>query len=306
MAQRIVSLLPAATELICALGLRRRLVGRSAACDLPPAVHTLPALTLPASQPGAAGAAAPERGAQQLIAQQLAPVPVDAAALIGLQPDSIITHPRTDLPGFSLDELKRSANSLMVSRPELQLFHPTTLPEVYNAFQKLADTFGAGQQGKTLVQRMRRRAEQVAERARSSAARPRVLVIRQLAPLKGTGWWVPTLIETAGGTSLLAAAGQSPARLTWAAVAEADPDVLMLTLDATPAQMQTQLTGLLRDETIRSLRAYRSKRVIVVSGHDLFHRPGPRLIEALEVVAEVLHPQLFGIRRLGVLWNELF
>ena len=304
MAQRIVSLVPAATELICALGLRRQLVGRSHACDTPEAVRRLPALTLP-------GAPAGERGAQALLAQQLAPYATDAPALIALQPDHIVTHPRADLPGFSLDELKRAMNSLMVSRPQLHTLQPATLADVYNGFQKLADALGAGQQGKALVQRIRRRADQVAERARGSASRPRVLVLSRLAPLHTTGWWVPTLIEAAGGAPVLAPAGAAPPLVTWREVAVADPDVIILAPEAPDAPaaigaVPAELALLLRDEAFRSLRAYRSKRVVRLAAPGLLHRPGPRLLDALEVLAEVCHPQQFGIRRLGLLWTEVF
>ena len=304
MSRRIVSLVPAATELIAALGLRRQLVARSHRCDAPASILHLPALTAEGVPPPR-DPAAPLRPTQLLVAQQLAPAPVDVEALVELQPDFIVTHPRTDAPGFQLEELKRAVNSLMVSRPQLVFFNPEQLPAVYNEFQKVADTFGAGQQGKALVGRIRRRAEQIAERARNSAARPRVLVLGQLQPLATTGWWVPTLIETAGGAPLLARPGAAPPHITWSAVAEADPDVIMLALSPGQLTVEAQLRQLMALDDFRGLRAYRSRRVVVLS-HELLHRPGPRVIDALEVIAEVLHPRQFGIRRLGLLWGELF
>jgi iron complex transport system substrate-binding protein len=234
MAQRIVSLVPGATELICELGLRGRLVGRSERCDYPASVLRLPALT-DASIPPQHLKSAAARPAQNIVQHYLATSTVLVERLIELQPDFIVTQFNAAAPGFNVDELKRALNSLIILRPQVLTFAATTLAEVHTEIQKIADAFGVGQKGKALVARHRKRIDQITEKARSAAKHPSVLCLSHLEPLHAAGYWVPSLIEAAGGIPLVSRVGQAPALLTWEQIAALDPDVLILALEGLSA-----------------------------------------------------------------------
>ena len=304
MAQRIVSLVPGATELICELGLRGRIVGRSAWCDHPASVLRLPALTDP-GVPAQHLKTSAARPAQAIVQQYLANSSVLVERLIELQPDFIVTKFNAAAEGYNLDELKRALNSLIISRPQILTFSATTLAEVHTEIQKIADTFGVGQKGKALVARHRKRFDQITDKART-AARPRVLCLSHLEPLQAAGYWVPTLIEAAGGTPLVSQVGQGPSLLTWEQIAALDPDVLILAIEGLSAsEHRVALDELSRLDSFRRLRAFKAQRVRSVDGNQLLNRPGPRLLESVDALAEMLHPELFGIRHLGSSWTEL-
>lgn len=306
-ARRIVSLLPAGTELVSALGLGHELVGRSHECDYPEkVVARLPIITRPKVHlNGTSGQT--DQSIQYIMAQGLSLFEVDVNALKAAQPDVIITQDDCEACAITPQTLKTVVADNLPTRPQVVSFQATTLPGVLNEFLRIGDFLGAGSKAQDMVNRTRRRMDEVQVKSRDAVRKPKVLALEWLTPLQSAGNWLPTLIEMAGGNPVLAEAGAHARNITWRQIIEADPDVLVIVPCGYSIERTAQeLTTLAATPEFRTLRAWKARKVFVADGNHLFNRPGPRLLESLEVMAEMVHPALFGTRRLGHGWAEFF
>ena len=301
-ALRIVSLLPAATEIVAALGLADRLVGRSHECDEPASVATLPALTAPRID-----AAGTSRQIHDAVGRALAEPPagsanalytLDAARLAALNPDLVLTQAACAVCAVETADVRAAVSEMSVPPRVLEL-SPATLADVYADILTVGAATGTLAKAREVVARLRARVASVACRVRADArqaeACPTVSIIEWLDPPMAAGNWVPELVVLAGGRDLLGTAGAHSHWITWDDVIAADPDVVILvpcgfTLDRVVAEAETPAIR----NRLKMLRAFRTGRVYAVDGHHLFNRPGPRLVDSLEVLAELLHPGLFA------------
>ena len=301
-AVRIVSLLPAATEIIAALGLTGSLVGRSHECDEPTEVTGLPALTAAAIDAGRSSRAIHEAvGAAYATAAGGTPAlfRLDAALLAAVRPDLIVTQAACDVCAVSADDVGRAVQALGRPVPIVTLA-PTTLADLWRDILAVAAATGTLPRGRTLVARLQARCRSIACRVESLARlaggpRPRVAVIEWLDPPMAAGNWVPELVALAGGEDVLGRAGHHSHWIGWEDVAHADPDIVILapcgfTRDRIVAEATTGEIW----QRLASLRATRSGRLFAIDGHHLLNRPGPRLVDSLEVLSAVLHPGWFA------------
>jgi iron complex transport system substrate-binding protein len=301
-ALRIVSLLPAATEIVAALGLTDRLVGRSHECDEPASVATLPALTAPRID-----AAGTSRQIHDAVGRALAEPPagsanalytLDAARLAALNPDLVLTQAACDVCAVATADVRAAVCHMSVPARVLEL-SPATLADVYDDILAVGAATGTLAKAREVVARLRARVSSVAGRVRANArqaeACPTVSIIEWLDPPMAAGNWVPELVALAGGHDLLGTAGAHSHWITWDDVIAADPDVVILvpcgfTLDRVVAEAESPAIR----NRLKMLRAFRAGRVYAVDGHHLFNRPGPRLVDSLEVLAEIVHPGMFA------------
>jgi iron complex transport system substrate-binding protein len=301
-ALRIVSLLPAATEIVAALGLTDRLVGRSHECDEPASVATLPALTAPRIDP-----AGTSRQIHDAVGRALAEPPagsanalytLDAARLAALNPDLVLTQAACDVCAVATADVRAAVCHMSVPARVLEL-SPATLADVYDDILAVGAATGTLAKAREVVARLRARVSSVAGRVRANArqaeACPTVSIIEWLDPPMAAGNWVPELVALAGGHDLLGTAGAHSHWITWDDVIAADPDVVILvpcgfTLDRVVAEAESPAIR----NRLKMLRAFRAGRVYAVDGHHLFNRPGPRLVDSLEVLAEIVHPGMFA------------
>jgi iron complex transport system substrate-binding protein len=288
MIPRVVSLLPGATETIAALGLADRLVGRSHACDHPPAVASLPVLT--ASEIDDAGPSAViHQAVEARVARALALYRVDEARLAALAPDVILTQTLCAVCGVGPADLARHVAAL---RPgvELVALGAGDLAGVLGEFARIAAACSAPERAAPLTAALRARLETVA-RAVAGAPRPRVVCLEWLDPPMAAGNWTPELVACAGGEPVLGQAGVHSGAITWAALAAADPDVLVIApCSFAIAKTRAELAARASDPAWRGLGAVRAGRVYLADGNRYFNRPGPRLIDTAEILAEMLHP----------------
>ncbi|MEI6241223.1 MAG: ABC transporter substrate-binding protein [Planctomycetia bacterium] len=306
-APRIVSLLPAATEIVASLGLADRLVGRSHECDEPASVATLPALT--ASRIDAAGTS---RQIHDAVGRAIADTPVgsanalytlDVERLAALEPDLILTQAACDVCAIAADDVRAAVHHMDVPARVLEL-SPARLADFYNDILAVGAATGTLAKAREVVARLRARVASVTCRVRADArqsrkstaeACPTVSLIEWLDPPMAAGNWVPELVSLAGGRDLLGKPGAHSHWITWDDVIAADPDVVVLvpcgfTLDRVVAEAESPAIR----NRLKMLRAFRAGRVSAVDGHHLFNRPGPRLVDSLEVLADLLHPGLFA------------
>jgi iron complex transport system substrate-binding protein len=326
---RIVSLLPAATEIVAALGLADRLVGRSHECDDPVAVTTLPALTAPRIDPaassraiheqvgqalGGAAAGASATGAACSTGTSAALYTLDIDRLAALKPDLILTQAACDVCAISAADVEAAVKKSGVQARVLAL-SPDTLADVFCDVLVVGEAMGALAKAREVVARLKARVASVAWRVgamrhgrleacptvgRQGEACPTVAMIEWLDPPMAAGNWVPELVRLAGGNDVLGKAGAHSHWITWDDVAAADPDVVVLvpcgfTLDRTLAEANSAAVR----PHLEQLRAFREGRCFAVDGHNLFNRPGPRLVDSLELLAEILHPTAFRFVKVG-------
>jgi iron complex transport system substrate-binding protein len=280
---RIVSLVPHATELLYALGLERQIVGVTHECDHPPGALSLARVTrdvLPAGlSAGEIDAAVRERTAAGEAIYEL-----DAKALRALEPDLIVTQALCPVCAVSYDDVAALAGELP-SRPRVIALDPKTLGETLGDVRTVAAATGRRREGVELIARTSGRVDRVRLAVRG-ARRPRVAALEWLDPVFVAGHWTPQLIELAGGEDVLGMPGEPSEVVSWEAVAEAEPEVVVVMpcgYDAPRAHEE----ALAHAEQLRRLGA---DRVLAVNASAYFSRPGPRLVDGLELLGHILHP----------------
>jgi iron complex transport system substrate-binding protein len=308
---RIVSLLPAATEIVARLGLRENLVGRSHECDEPADVAALPALTA-----ARIDAAAPSRAIHEQVTEvgralaatspqapagtvchtgaSAALFTLDVDTLAALKPDLILTQAACDVCAISAADVEAAVQKAGVNTRVLPL-SPATFADLFSDILAVGQATGRRAEARELVARLHARIDSLACRVKTFPDRPRVAVIEWLDPPMAAGNWVPEMVRLAGGVDVLGKAGDHSHWITWDDVATADPDVVILVPCGVPLDRVVAEAGspAVRPH-LEKLRACRNGNVFAIDGHHLFNRPGPRLVDSLEVLAEILHPGRFA------------
>jgi iron complex transport system substrate-binding protein len=289
-AVRIVSLLPAATEIVCALGSAPQLVGISHECDFPEQVRSRPILTR-SRLPADAGTRAIDGQVRELVEKAISLYFVDARRLASLAPNVIVTQDLCEVCAVSLDDVKRALLTLSEGDDvRIVSLRPTTLQGVLDDVERVADALGRREAGRALRRQLERRIDAIALRTARVEVRPRVASLEWLDPLLLGGLWMPELIELAGGTPVGVSAGKPAPAVNPRALAELRPDVVLIK----PCGFSLERTLAERPLVERVLRsAELSARVFVTDGNAFFNRPGPRLVESLEILAACIHPRLF-------------
>lgn len=287
---RIVSLLPSATEIVCEIGLGDRLVGVSHECDHPATVRPLPKLTrslLAADATSASIDAAVRAGMQE----RRPLYALDADLLERLRPDLVVTQALCDVCAVSEADVAAAACRLP-GAPRVVNLEPTRLGEVLDAHQIVAAAAGVPEAGAAARGRLAARIDAVAERSRRVERRKRVMVLEWIDPPFTAGHWSPEIVALAGGEEVLGVAGEKSRPCAWEEVVAADPEVLVVALcgfDAARSRLDLPiLAGL---PGYGDLACVRSGDVCLVDGNAFFSRPGPRLVDALEILAHALHPE---------------
>jgi iron complex transport system substrate-binding protein len=303
---RIVTLLPSATEIVCALGLGHQLVGRSHECDFPLQVVRLPSLTAPKFNPEGTSAEIDER-VKKIVADALSVYRVDAARLRELRPDVIVTQSQCEVCAVSeSDVVAAVAEWLGGAPPKIVSLAPYALDDIFTDMQRVADALDAPARGAKLVEVIRTRLSTIAELARAATSRPSVATIEWIDPLMAAGNWMPTLVEMAGGTNLFGTAGEHSPWMKFEELAANDPDVILISpCGFNMDRAAKDLPFLTNNPKWQQLAAVRNRRVFMADGNQYFNRPGPRIAESLEILAETLHPELFHFGHQGSAWRQL-
>jgi iron complex transport system substrate-binding protein len=285
---RVVSLLPSATEIAVALGLGEQLLGRSHECDYPPWVKALPVLTSTKLEKGLTSGEI-DRRVQEIVRQGLSVYAVDSERLRALKPDVILTQSQCAVCAVTPADLEEALAAWVGSAPQLLSLAPDDLGDVWGDIGRVGEAIGAADRAAGVVAALRRRLAGLEERARRRGTRPRIAAIEWIDPLMAAGNWVPELIEIAGGEPLFAAAGQHSPWLEWKALLAADPDmIVMMPCGYRVPQTMIDMAPLAYRQDWRSLRAVREGQVFVTDGQYFFNRPGPRLVESAEIIADCI------------------
>jgi iron complex transport system substrate-binding protein len=303
---RIVSLLPSATEIICYLGLDAQLVGVTHECDYPRVVRGKTVVTA-SHLPLDADSAAIDRMVREQLQGGGSLYSLNREVLSGLRPDLIVTQTLCDVCAVAESVVLDVIRGLP-GPPRVLNLEPTRLEHVLRNIQEVADAAGVGPRGREAVAALRRRMEAVRQGAGGreaggdtgarhaggrwgSGGRTRLAVLEWLEPLFSSGHWTPDLADLAGGDDVLAAPGQRSREVSAEELAEADPELILIACCGQSTQRALEDAGrVLRQPVLREMRAVREERVFVTDGSAYFSRPGPRLADSLDILANVIDP----------------
>lgn len=287
---RIVSLLPSATEIICELGLGDDLVGVTHECDYPPSVAQLPKVTQTRIPHDASSGEIDAIVREQLKTEQ-ALYSLNLPVLTGLAPDLIVTQALCDVCAVAEAEVTAAA-CMLPGRPRVLNLEPMSLNDVLQSIIEVGRAVGIEETAVAVVSGLRERIEVIAGRAAQLSRRTRMVLLEWLDPPFCSGHWSPELAQLAGGDELIGIAGRPSRRLNWMEILAADPEVLFIACCGFSTERTLKdLPALVSQPGWTDLLAVKTGRVYVTDGNAYFNRPGPRLVDSLEILASALHPE---------------
>ncbi|PIW30282.1 MAG: cobalamin-binding protein [Rhodospirillales bacterium CG15_BIG_FIL_POST_REV_8_21_14_020_66_15] len=284
---RVVSLLPSATEIVCALGYADRLVGRSHECDFPPEVEKLPVCTRPRLNLEGSSATI-DRRVKAAAAEAVSVYEVLQEPLAACAPDVIITQDQCEVCAVSLADVEAAVRDWTGRAARIVSLTPMTLADVFEDVARVGAALGPADRGRKVADRLADRAHELTQPPAGS--RPRVACIEWTDPLMAAGNWVPELVEMAGGRDVFGRAGEHAPWITWDDLRTEDPDVIVFMpcgfgLDRSTAEARLLME---RHPDFRDLKAARAGRVYATDANSFFNRPGPRLVDSLDMLAAIL------------------
>ena len=294
---KTISLLPAGTEIISSIATTDCLVGRSHECDWPPHVKTLPELTAARIDPMASSVDID----QQVKTSSGNPLfSINESLLVQLAPELILTQAACDVCAVDATQVISVADSIRLGggkSPQVLTLSPESLDDLFSDIVRVGQALGAAEQASHLISELKKRCEHISTQCDALSGgnpKPNITLIEWLDPPMSAGNWVPEMIRMAGATDALGADAGKSHWIKWADVAAADPDIVILI--PCGFELQRVLTEAKTPAVwphLKDLRATREGKLFAVDGHHLFNRPGPRLVDSLEVLAELLHPESF-------------
>ena len=287
---RICSLLPSATEVIALLGLSDELVGISHECDYPPSVKNVPVMVEPMIPAHGLSSTDIDRQVHQLVASGQRLYRLNNHLLRQAQPDLIISQDLCHVCAVTPDQLHDALRS-MPRQPTVLTLNPTTVHDMIDDVVRIGDAAGRSAEGHRLATQLRDRLDAIRNRTQGLSHRPRVVCIEWLSPLYIAGHWVPEMVQLAGGQDVLAQPG-SPSRIvTWDEVLATAPDLLIvMPCGFSIEQTHTELLQLMQQPGQWQLSPALAEHTYLVDASSYFSRPGPRLIDGIELLAAILHP----------------
>lgn len=302
---RIVSLLPAATEWVCAFGADEDLVGRSHECDTPASVQDVPVVTKP-TYDSHGDSAAIDAAVQEQIQQGLSLYKVDLERLRALESDLILTQAQCEVCAVSLSQLEGALADWSGCEPQILSMEPMTLKEVLDVALRIGHTIGRSEMAMQVIAAKERALQRLRNRMGLSRRTnpetlPTVACIEWMEPLMTAGHWMPDVAEMAGGRAVLAEKGTPSQVVEWDALCAADPDVVaILPCGFTLEETRRDLHYLTEREGWAELQAVQHGRVALLDGNAYFNRPGPRLYRSIELLAEAIHPDAVDAETLAI------
>ena len=300
--KRIISLLPAATEIICALGLSDNLVGRSHECDYPESVKALPICSDAKFLPGA-NSAQIDQQVKEILTEALSIYKIDKELIQSLKPDVIITQTQCEVCAVSLKDVEEALSNLVNAETKIISLEPNTLADIFREIKEISVILDVEKAGNILIEDLEERIDLIKHKLKFFPAKPKVALIEWLSPIMVAGNWIPELVEIAGGTPLLAENGKHSPFVEWQQIYDANPDILIVTpCGFSIARTLQEIDLLLNLPGWRDLEAVKNNRVYIADGNAYFNRSGPRIVDTIEILAEIITPKYFNYGFEGEGW----
>jgi iron complex transport system substrate-binding protein len=291
---RIVSLIPSGTEIVAALGLTDAIVGRSHECDYPPEIKDRPVCTQARINSAAPSGEIHDK-VNNLLQSALSIYQIKTDVLEKLQPTHIVTQDQCDVCAVSLKDVEEAVGILTNSSPQIISLQPNILKDVWEDIRRVANVFGVD--SLQVIENLEARVKIVDQKTQGLSQTehlPTVACIEWTDPLMVASNWIPELVTFAGGQPLLSITGQPSTPLKWETLISSNPDAIIFMpcgFDLKRTRQEAQLLS--QRPQWQQLHAVQSGRVYITDGNFYFNRPGPRLVDSLEILAEILHPEIF-------------
>jgi iron complex transport system substrate-binding protein len=292
--QRIVSFLPSATEMVCALGLGDRLLGVTHECDYPPEVVGKPIVVRSVLPIESMSQSEIDSAVTQRLRDGLSLYRVDENLMQEIAPELIVTQDLCEVCAPSGNEVTQVLNGL-ASKPQILWLTPKNLEEIFDNLRELGAATGRSELAETLIADGRARLERIGATTRTMSSRPRVFCMEWMDPVYCCGHWVPEMVRIAGGIDEIGREGADSVRVLWKDVLQWKPEVLIVMpcgFDLEKAADQAR--QLFTYPGWADLPAVRNGRAFAVDANSYFARPGPRVIPGTELLAHLIHPELFA------------
>ncbi|SPP66806.1 cobalamin-binding protein [Nitrospira lenta] len=285
---RICSLVPGATEVVAALDLADQLVAVSHECDYPESVRHVPSVVEPMLDQHTLSSDAIDQAVKQLVSTGQRLYRLNEQRLLAARPDVILTQDLCHVCAVTPDQLTQAITALP-SAPQLVTLNPTSMEDMLRDIERIAQAVGAPDRGHQLLQSLRGRLDRVSAAIRPT--RPRVVCLEWLDPLYIAGHWVPEMVALAGGEDVLGRRDHPSRETTWQEVTDANPDILLIMPCGYSVQRTLdELSRLQHTNPPWSAQLARWPQTYVLDANSYFSRPGPRLVDGVELLAAILHP----------------
>lgn len=300
---RIISLIASSTEIVHALDLGKFMVGRSHECDYPDSIKKLPVCTGPKFRTDGSSYEIDQK-VRALVQEGLSVYRVDADIIEELNPTHIITQDQCEVCAVSLKDIQDAACEMISSKPEIVSLKPDCLNDMWKDIDTVGIALSCREKAQEVVATLKARISEISDKAKSLGyERPKVACIEWIDPLMAAGNWMPELVELANGENLFGIAGSHSPYMTWEEVLEKQPDVIIVTPCGFDNKRTLEEMHILKEKPgFATLPAVKNNRVIVADGNQYFNRPGPRLVESLEMMAEIFYPDDFNFNHEGSGW----
>jgi len=300
--KKIISLLPAATEIVCALGLEHNLVGRSHECDFPESVKSLPVCS-EANFADDLSSLEIDIKVKEILAEALSIYTVKREVIKELAPDVVITQAQCEVCAVSLKNVEEALDNYLDKESRIISLQPNKLDDIFADIKTVATALDVIKAGNVLIEDLQERVDIIRHKLKYVESRPTVACIEWLEPLMVSGNWIPEVVSSAGGSSILAEAGKHSPFVKWEDIQQANPDVIVVMPCGFSIERTMKEMNILLDlPGFTDLSAVKNNRLYIADGNQYFNRPGPRIIDSIEIIAEIIHPKLFNFGYEGNGW----
>ncbi len=302
---RIVSLIPSGTEILAALGLTDVIVGRSHECDFPSHIENLPACTQARLNSNAASGKIHDK-VNDLLQSALSIYQIKTDLLQQLQPTHIITQDQCDVCAVSFGEVENALKSLTTTTPQVISLQPDILKDVWNDIARVAEVFDVD--STQVLESLQNRVKAIEEKtqALSPTDIPSIACIEWTEPLMSASNWIPELVTYAGGKPLFSSTGKPSEIFKWEDLVNSNPDIIIfMPCGFGLKRTRTEANSLTQNPEWEKLPAVQNEQVYITDGNAYFNRPGPRLADSLEILAEIIHPELFEYGYQSKGWEKM-
>jgi iron complex transport system substrate-binding protein len=302
MSKKIISLLPAATEIVCALGLEKNLVGRSHECDFPPSVKQLP-ICSDANIPDNLSSAAIDIKVKELLTDALSVYTVKREVIKQLAPDVVITQAQCDVCAVSLKEVEEALEDYLDKESTIISLQPDSLRAIFNNIREVAAVLDVADRSEQLIEDLQERVDIIRHKLKFMENKPTIACIEWLGPMMVSGNWVPELVSIAGGVPILAENGKHSPYVKWEDIQQQNPDVIVvMPCGFSIGRTMKEVDLLLQLPGFSEMKAVKNDRFYIADGNQYFNRPGPRIVDSIEILAEIIHPKQFTFGYEGNGW----
>ncbi|MEO5968732.1 MAG: cobalamin-binding protein [Bdellovibrionia bacterium] len=303
---KVVSMIASSTEIICSLDCEKMLVGISHECDFPPSILHLPVTTEVKFMADGKSYDIDQK-VKAILQEGLSVYRVKGDLLKDLRPDVIVTQIQCEVCAVSRKDVEAATCGWLEFQPEIVSLEPNCLEDLWTDISKVAVALHVPEKGHLLIERLKKKLYELKLRAdsyfRKGQKKPRIACIEWMNPLMAAGNWVPELVELAGGENLFGHPGKHSPWMTWEDLEQADPDIIVvMPCGFGIARSETEMFNLIEHPSWKTLTAVKRNEIFIADGNAFFNRPGPRLIDSLEILIDIFYSASSPKRNEGKGW----